>query len=76
MQLFESYGENVDYLRSRLRASESFDIIERRLKVAGVEMRFFYGKTQTEISDEIGISQAQVSRLEKNAIKALRLTTS
>ena len=41
-----------------------------------LELRYFVGKTQTEISDEIGISQAQVSRLEKNAIKALRLTTS
>jgi RNA polymerase sporulation-specific sigma factor len=30
--------------------------------------RFIVGKTQMEIADEIGISQAQVSRLEKNAI--------
>ncbi len=30
-------------------------------------MRYYQGKTQTEISEEIGISQAQVSRLEKNA---------
>lgn len=35
-------------------------------------MRYFTGKTQTEISSEIGISQAQVSRLEKNALKILR----
>jgi RNA polymerase sporulation-specific sigma factor len=35
-------------------------------------MRFFNGKTQMEIADEIGISQAQVSRLEKNAIKSMR----
>lgn len=35
-------------------------------------MRFFYGKTQMEIADEIGISQAQVSRLEKNAIKNMK----
>ncbi|MBR2909213.1 MAG: sigma-70 family RNA polymerase sigma factor [Clostridia bacterium] len=41
-----------------------------------LQLRYFVGKTQTEISDEIGISQAQVSRLEKNAIKILRLTTS
>ena len=31
-------------------------------------MRFYDGKTQMEVSGEIGISQAQVSRLEKNAI--------
>ena len=37
-----------------------------------VMLRYYVGKTQMEVSDEIGISQAQVSRLEKNAIKALR----
>lgn len=35
-------------------------------------LRYFVGKTQTEISDEIGISQAQVSRLEKDAIKHIK----
>ncbi len=35
-------------------------------------LRYFEGKTQTEISDEVGISQAQVSRLEKSAINAIR----
>lgn len=35
-------------------------------------MRFFQGKTQMEVSSEIGISQAQVSRLEKNALKQIR----
>lgn len=33
--------------------------------------RYFLGKTQMEIADEIGISQAQVSRLEKNALKQM-----
>ena len=37
-----------------------------------LQLRYFEGKTQTEISDEVGISQAQVSRLEKNAISAMR----
>ena len=37
-----------------------------------IELRFFDGKTQMEVSDMIGISQAQVSRLEKNAIKTMR----
>ncbi|MCI1857630.1 MAG: RNA polymerase sporulation sigma factor SigG [Sporolactobacillus sp.] len=36
-----------------------------------VAMRFFYGKTQMEVAKEIGISQAQVSRLEKMAIKEM-----
>ena len=37
-----------------------------------VLMRYYVGKTQMEVSNEIGISQAQVSRLEKNAIKQLK----
>jgi len=37
-----------------------------------VSLRFFHGKTQMEVADEIGISQAQVSRLEKAALKQLR----
>ena len=37
-----------------------------------IMMRYFIGKTQVEISNKIGISQAQVSRLEKNAIGKLR----
>ena len=37
-----------------------------------IEMRFFRGRTQMEIAGEIGISQAQVSRLEKNALEHIR----
>lgn len=37
-----------------------------------IDMRFFEGKTQTEVAEEIHISQAQVSRLEKNALKIMR----
>ena len=37
-----------------------------------VNLRYFIGKTQMEVSEEIGISQAQVSRLEKNAIAEIR----
>lgn len=37
-----------------------------------INKRFFQGKTQIEVADEIGISQAQVSRLEKNAILHIR----
>ncbi len=35
-------------------------------------LRFYEGKTQMEVSAEVGISQAQVSRLEKNALKAIK----
>ncbi|MCI7740544.1 MAG: RNA polymerase sporulation sigma factor SigG [Lachnospiraceae bacterium] len=37
-----------------------------------VELRYFQGKTQMEVSEEIGISQAQVSRLEKNALRTMK----
>ena len=37
-----------------------------------IELRFYEGRTQMEVADEIGISQAQVSRLEKNALRAMR----
>ena len=37
-----------------------------------IDMRFFEGKTQTEVAEEIHISQAQVSRLEKKALKTMR----
>ena len=43
---------------------------ERERKI--IDMRFFKGKTQMEIAAEIGISQAQVSRLEKGALKEMR----
>ena len=41
---------------------------ERRI----LELRFFAGRTQTEVAGEIGISQAQVSRLEKHALNSMR----
>ena len=37
-----------------------------------LSMRFFEGKTQMEVAKEIHISQAQVSRLEKNALKTMK----
>ena len=43
---------------------------EREKKI--IHLRFFNGKTQMEIADEIGISQAQVSRLEKGALERMR----
>jgi len=37
-----------------------------------LDLRFYQGKTQMEVSEEIGISQAQVSRLEKSALNQIR----
>jgi RNA polymerase sporulation-specific sigma factor len=50
-------GEAMDQLSER----------ERRI----LELRFFQGRTQMEVSAEVGISQAQVSRLEKGAIRQI-----
>ena len=41
---------------------------ERRI----IEMRFYQGKTQMEVASELSISQAQISRIEKNALKSMR----
>ena len=43
---------------------------EREKRIIG--MRFYAGKTQSEVANEIGISQAQVSRLEKGALEQIR----
>ena len=37
-----------------------------------IDMRFFEGKTQMEVAAELAISQAQISRIEKNALKSMR----
>ena len=43
---------------------------EREKKI--LAMRFYEGKTQMEVADEVGISQAQVSRLEKSALRHMK----
>ena len=49
-------------------AIQSLSVRKRHI----LALRFYEGKTQMEVSGEIGISQAQVSRLEKNAIKQIK----
>lgn len=46
----------------------AMDKLDRREKEI-IDLRFFEGKTQMEVAEEVGISQAQVSRLEKNALR-------
>ena len=50
---------------------DAFQRLEERERHI-LSLRFYEGKTQMEVSSEIGISQAQISRLEKGAIKALK----
>ena len=49
-------------------AMERLNARERHI----IDLRFYEGKTQMEVAGRIGISQAQVSRLEKNALKTMR----
>ena len=49
-------------------AMERLDTREKHI----VDLRFFEGRTQTEVAREIGISQAQVSRLEKHALRHMK----
>ena len=54
-----------------LAVDEAIDNLEERERYI-VEERYVTGKTQTELAEELGISQAQVSRLEKSAINTLK----
>ena len=49
-------------------AIENLSDREKRI----LNLRFMVGKTQTEVAKEVGISQAQVSRLEKGAIRKIK----
>ena len=50
---------------------ESIGLLSDREKKI-LSLRFLAGRTQTEVAEEIGISQAQISRLEKNAIRKIK----
>ena len=64
--------KNTDELWTENAAiATAIDLLEEREKKI-IILRYFEGKTQTEISSEVGISQAQVSRLEKNALKEIK----
>ena len=60
--------ENWTDLIALKEALKSLDDRERRI----LSLRFYEGKTQMEVSAEVGISQAQVSRLEKGAINTIK----
>ena len=63
-----------DGLVEKFLLNEAIDRIDEREREI-LFMRYYAGKTQMEISTEIGISQAQVSRLEKSAISQIRNIT-
>lgn len=71
-QVYDTENNDENWLE-HIALSQAIERLgEREQKI--LEMRFQQGKTQTEVSSAIGISQAQVSRLEKNALKKIRKT--
>ncbi|MNO15204.1 RNA polymerase sigma-F factor [compost metagenome] len=65
-QISDDRNKDVSWIEE-IALREAMQRLGRREKMI-LSMRFFEGKTQMEVADEIGISQAQVSRLEKSAI--------
>ena len=59
-----------DWLKEIAMREAIRDLTDRERKI--LSMRFIDGKTQTEVAGEIGISQAQVSRLEKGAMSRIK----
>ena len=60
----ESWAENITMSEAMKKLNDKEKMI--------IGKRFFEGRTQVEVAEEIGISQAQVSRLEKSAIEHIR----
>ena len=68
-QLGDNSSDN-DWIDEIMIKDELSSLEDRERRI--LYMRFMQGKTQMETAEEIGISQAQVSRLEKNALKRIK----
>ena len=68
-QLSDERNKDIHWIEE-IALKEGMRRLNEREKLI-LRKRFFQGKTQMEVADEIGISQAQVSRLEKAAIKQM-----
>ena len=68
-QIQDSHDE-IELLKNRLSVQESLKHLNEK-EYDIIHQRYYDGKTQVEIASELGISQAQVSRLEKNALKTM-----
>lgn len=69
-QLKDEHTNDEDWLTHVAIQSGMEKLSEREQNI--IRLRFFQGRTQMEVADEIGISQAQVSRLEKSALKHMK----
>ena len=70
MDQVSSLDTDSDWLDEIVIKETIKDLSEREKRI--LSLRFMQGKTQMEVSKEIGISQAQVSRLEKNVINRIK----
>jgi len=69
-QLEDKSNKNDD-LDTKLSVNDAINNLNEREKYI-LDQRFVIGKTQKEIANELGISQAQISRIEKSAIDNLK----
>lgn len=63
--------DDIEQLKNSLSLQESLKHLSKK-EYDIIHQRYYDGKTQVEIASELGISQAQVSRLEKNALNTLK----
>lgn len=73
MEQINDDNNNDDKWTEKVALRDALEDLPYREK-AVIYLRYFLGKTQIEISEQIGISQAQVSRLEKNALEKIKKT--
>lgn len=67
----EDKSNNLYSLEERLSVKEALKKLKDKEKYI-INARYIYGKTQMELSEELGISQAQISRLEKSGIENIK----
>lgn len=71
MDLISDQSDSTEKWLENIALQEALEKLEPREKQI-IEARFFEGKTQVEIAQKVGISQAQVSRIEKAALEMIR----
>ena len=67
----EDKNNNMKYIDEKVALKEAINSLKDKEKYIITE-RYIIGKTQMELADEIGISQAQISRIEKNALNNIK----
>ena len=67
----EDQKNNMCNIDEKIALKEAIDSLKKREKYI-IEQRYMIGKTQMELAEELGISQAQISRLEKSGMNNIR----